>query len=146
MPAPRKVRYKTEDEYRGHFKRAYCRGPVVTFDGIPVWFRPADFDHCMYESTRRDGVKDRLSQARVERIDWIAATLTNPKAELYFGWNRKLRRVDAGRRVAVVFGEYVVVIDLHKKADASFSGRFVTAFLADNSIAKIRSMPKWVKE
>ncbi len=145
MQPPPKVNYATEVEYRTHFVRVYCRGPIVTFDGIPVWFRPMDFNHCMFESTRRDGAKDTLSRDRVERIDWIAATLGNPEAELYQGWNKRLRRADSSRRVAVVYGEFVVVIDIHTKDDGKRSARFVTAFLADNSIAKIRSMPKWVQ-
>jgi hypothetical protein len=143
MAAPPKVFYGTEAEYRTHFARVYCRGPIVTFDRIPVWFRPADFDHCMFESTRRDGAKDTLSRDRVERIDWISATLRNPRAELFCGWSRRHRCVDRDRRVAVVYEEYVVVIDVHLKGDGNRSARFVTAFLADSSIAKIRSMPKW---
>ena len=145
MLPPPKVNYATEAEYRAHFVRVYCRGPVMTFDRIPVWFRPKDFDHCMFESTRRDGVKDVLSRVRAERVDWIGATLTNPKADLYCGWDKRLRRVDRNRRVAVVYEEFVVVIDVHQKPDRTYTARFVTAFLADKSIAKIRGMPRWVK-
>jgi len=143
MPIPPKVIYPTEAEYRAHFVRVYCHGPISTFDQIPVWFRPIDFGHCMYESSRRDGAKDTLSRERVERIDWVAATLKNPDADLYYGWSKHRRCVDRRRRVAVVYEEYVVVIDVHTKGDGSRSARFVTAFLADKSIAKIRRMPKW---
>lgn len=117
----------------------------MTFDRIPVWFGPADFNHCMFESTRRDGAKDVLSRDRVERVDWIGATLKNPEADLYCGWDKRRRRVDRNRRVAVVYEEFVVVIDVRRKADGTYKARFVTAFMADNSIAKIRSMPKWTK-
>jgi hypothetical protein len=99
----------------------------------------------MFESTRRDGVKDTLSRARLERVDWIRATLTNPKANLYCGWDKQLRRVDRDRRVAVVYEEFVVVIDVHQKLDRTYTARFVTAFVADKSIGKIRGMPRWAK-
>ena len=143
MPAPARVVYASEDEYRERFRRVYCQGPIKTFDGIEVRFRREDFDHCMFESSRRDGSKDRFSKDRSERIDWIKATLENPDAELYQGWDKRRKRCDPDSRVAVVYEEFVVVIRVKRAADGTRTARFLTAYLADNSIGKIRGMPKW---
>lgn len=144
MPCPPKVAYPTELEYRQHFERVYCAGPVVTADGIPVRFRKHDFDHCMYESSQRNDSKDLFSKDRSERIDWIKATLENPASELYVGWDKKKKRYDSASRVAVVFEEFVVVIRIKTATNGSRTGQFVTAYLADNSIGKIKGSPKWV--
>lgn len=143
MPSPPKVTYATESDYRSHFHRVYCQAPIMTFDGIPVRFRRNDFDHCMFESSRRDGTKDRFSKERSERIDWIKATLESPDAELYQGWDKQRKRCDPDSRVAVVYEEFVVVIRVKQAADGTRRASFVTAYLADASIGKIRSMPKW---
>ena len=45
--------------------------------------------------------------------------------------------------VSVVYENYVVVIQLTKKHDGTLKGEFKTAFVADNSIGKIRNSPKW---
>lgn len=71
MAYPPLVCYRTVDEYRAHFERVYCQGTITTFDGIAVRFRKSRFDHCFYESTRRNQVKDAFSAQRAERIDWI---------------------------------------------------------------------------
>jgi len=144
VPAPAKVNYPTEDEYRRHFERVYCNEPILAFDGILVRFRKDDFDHCMYESTHRDGVKDQFSKERSERIDWIKATLENPAAELYQGWDSKRKCYLADRRVSVVYEEFVVVIQILGNPRGSLRARFITAFLADNSIDRIKKGPKWV--
>lgn len=38
---------------------------------------------------------------------------------------------------------FVVVVSLWKKLDGSLKANFVTCYQADNSISKIRSLPKW---
>lgn len=143
MASPARVFYASDDEYRQHFHRVYCQGPIMTFDGIAVRFRRDDFDHCMYESSRRDGSKDRFSKDRSERIDWIKATLESPDAELYQGWDKRRKRCDPDSRVAVVYEEFAVVIHVKRAPDGTRTARFITAYLADNSIGKIRGMPKW---
>ncbi len=140
---PPKVYYPSELQYREHFYRTYCCGPIYTHDGIPVHFRKRDFTHCMYESTRRDGTKDLFSNERSERIDWIKATLESPTASLYQGWDKDRKSYDNSRRVAVVYEEFVVVIVVRKDANGNYTADFHTAFLADNSIGKIRASPKW---
>ena len=141
MSFPPLVHYRTVREYRAHYERIYCCGPIKTFDNIRVRFRKAWFDHCFFESTHRNKKKDHFSKMRSERIDWIKATLQDPNAELYVGWDSERKRYDKSRRVAVVVQDYVVVIRLigHDKA------QFVTAYVADSmsTIDRIRSSPKW---
>jgi hypothetical protein len=141
MAYPPLVHYSTEAEYRSHYERVYCRGPIATFDGIKVRFRKDQFDHCFFESTKRDGSKDQFSSLRAPRIDWIKTTLEDPAAELHCGWDKKRKCYDSSHRVAVVVGNYVVVIRLTGSGTAAF----VTAYLADSSstIAKIRQAPQW---
>lgn len=142
MAYPPLVCYGTVDEYRAHYERVYCRGAVTTFDGIAVRFRKSRFDHCFYESTRRNQVKDSFSTQRAERIDWIKAGLQDPNAELHVGWDGKKKRYDRSRRVALVAGDYVVAIRL----SGSQTAQFVTAYVADSpsTLAKIKGSPKWV--
>ncbi len=141
MHYPPLVCYKTEVEYRIHFERVYCQQPILTFDGVLVRFRKDRFDHCFYESTRRNHVKDAFSRMRAERIDWIEAGLQDPNTKLYVGWDSKRKRYDKRHRVIVVVGDYVVVIRIigNKKAE------FVTAYVADSAstLAKIKRSPIW---
>jgi hypothetical protein len=138
----------SEAEYRAHFEATYCRGPIRAFDGIEVRFRQRDFDHCCFESSRRDGNKDTFSLPRARRLDWIKAALQDPQSECYQGWDKKRKCYDGSRRVAVVLEDYVVVIAFKRK---SGQADFVTAFLADtptvpgrpSTVEMIRRGPKW---
>ena len=58
MALPPLVHYATVAEYRSHYERVYCRGNILTFDGIRVYFAASKFGHVFYESTARDGQKD----------------------------------------------------------------------------------------
>jgi hypothetical protein len=98
-----------------------------------------DFDHAFYESTL---VKDdTFSLKRAQRIGWIKAALEDPKSERYLGWDKRKKRYDRKRRVALVKGNYVVVIGISSKG----KGRFITAFVADSrkTVNLIRQNPKW---
>jgi hypothetical protein len=64
MEYPPLVQYSTEAEYRSHYENVYCCGPITTFDGIKVRFRKEQFDHCFFESSKRDGSKDQFSLLR----------------------------------------------------------------------------------
>lgn len=134
---PPLVQYITEQEYRNHFERVYCKEPIATFDDIQVRFRKSMFDHCFFESIHSKD--DTFSQQRAERIDWIAAVLQDSGAELREGWDNKRKRPAKNRRVAIIIESYVVIIRIRgSKAD------FVTAFLANHrSIQKIRTNPLW---
>lgn len=141
MVYPSVVHYASAQEYRIHFERVYCRGTLLCFDGIAVRFNKQDFDHCFFESSNCDGIKDRFSMLRAERIDWIKATLQDELADMFVGWDKHKQRYDHGRRVALVMENYVVVIRLTGPQKA----RFVTAFVADSqrTLNRIKRSPKW---
>lgn len=143
MCTPPLVTYGSVQDYRDHYERIYCQTPLVAFDNIPVWFAKSRFNHAFFESTRRNKIKDQFSHERSQRIDWIRATLQHPNAELYCGWDKCKKRYDPKWRVSVVYGNYVVIIQLTKKHDGTLKGHFKTAYVADNSIGKIRNSPKW---
>jgi len=143
MALPPLVHYATTAEYRTHYEQIYCRGNILTFDGIRVHFSPGKFGHMFYESTARNGIKDAFSPVRAQRIDWIKATLEHPAAALFEGWDKTSRRYDATRRVAVVYEDFVVVVAMTLKSDGSLKANFVTCYQADNSISKIRTSPVW---
>ena len=148
MSYPPLATYRTEAEYRLHFDQVYCRGSIKTFDGILVRFRKSIFEHCFFESSRRDKSKDTFSIKRAERIDWIKRALCDPDSERYVGWDKRRKRYNRSRRVTIVMGNYVVVIKLTGTGKADF----VTAFLADthrsmgrpSTIDLIRRGPKWL--
>ncbi len=129
--------------YQSHFVVKYCCGPIPTFDGIQVWFRPDKFRHAFFESSNRDGIKDRFSIKRAERMDWIEATLQDPTATLKQGWIKAEKRHDPQRRVAVVKGDYVVVIAINRRNPRKAS--FVTAFVADtqHTLNQILTSQSW---
>lgn len=147
MEYPPFVKYKTPDDYRVHFERIYCCGPIITFDGIAVRFRKCKFAHDFYESSKRDKNKDLFSWKRAERIDWIKVALEDPNSERYEGWDNERKRYDPGRRVAIVMGNYVVVIALVGPKDADF----ITAYVVNeksrpgrpSTTELIRRGPKW---
>ncbi len=116
----------------------------MTFDGIPVRFRESDFDHCMFESSKRNGVKETFSRKRAERIDWIKATLADPSADLRQGWDKRRKRIAPERRVAIAYEEFAVIIAISKPKRGGYIADFVTGFLAENNILKIKAMPRWV--
>lgn len=140
MPYPDFRIFGSEKECRDHFHATYCVDAVLTFDNISVRFRKQMFDHCFFESSMRNGTKDRFSQLRAERIDWIYAALRDTGAELFVGYDSARKREDPSRRVALVQANYVVVIALIDRANAVF----VTAYVADyNTVGKIRRSSKW---
>lgn len=138
MIYPPLVKYENESQYRTHFEHVYCRGQIVTFDGIPVKFKKTDFSHAFFES--QNSKDDTFSHKRAQRIDWIKSALEDPDSERYVGWDNK-KKSNRRRRVALVEGNYVVVIGMGSKGNA----RFITAFVADNrrTIEMIRRNPRW---
>lgn len=139
---------KTEDEYRVHFYKRYCVGPILTFDGISVRFRKDDFEHVFFESSNRRGNKDRFSLERAERMDWILLVLQDSSAFLHMGWDKKRKTYTNISRVAFLVDGYVVVIHLTDDNEA----KFVTAYVAGkvptgsqriSTYAQIWNSPKW---
>ena len=130
----------TEEELREIWKTEYCNAPIVTFDGVSVKFYEDKFDHLFYESENRK-LKDKsiLSYNRLEKIYWIKDTLQDADATLKIGWDGKNKTYDESRRVALVKGNYVVVIILFSTTKA----RFVTAYeiTDDENLEKIMQSP-----
>lgn len=138
MAYPPLVQYQTEQEYREHFERVYCHGSIQTFDSIMVRFCKHQFYHCFFESVYSKD--DTFSPQRAERIDWIKAALDDGNAELRLGWDNKKKRAANDRRVAIVVGNYVVIIRIYRVNRAEF----VTAFVAgQRTISQIRTNPLW---
>ena len=55
---------------------------------------------------------------------------------------KKKKKYSKNRRVAIISGDYVVIIQLNNKMTKA---NIVTAYVADKSISKILSAPKWEK-
>lgn len=134
----------SEQDYRIHYEHEYCLlGPISTFDHIPVYFGKGRFNHAFYRPANRHDRKDTFCTARAERMPWIKATLENPFADLFQGWIAATRSVEPARRVAVMYNDYVVVIELSLKRTGTLKANFVTAFLMEDGTEKIRVNPKW---
>ena len=132
---------QTEAQYRALYNQTYCNtaAPIITHDGITVKFPTQRFDHAFFESSNRNGVKDAFSVNRSQRILWIKQTLEDPTSDLRHGWDSKKKRYIKNSRVAIVQGDYVVIINMKDAKNAVF----ITAYVADNSIGKIQGSPKW---
>lgn len=139
MTYPPLINYNSEHEYRKHFEKIYCQEPITTFDGIAIRFKKQDFDHAFYESVASKD--DTFSWQRAERIDWIKAALEDPNSSRFIGWDNSKKRYDIKRRVALVNGNYVVVIAITGRD----KGRFITAYIADTgrTLQMIQQSPPW---
>lgn len=146
-PIPPLLKLADEVAYRQRFLELYCGGPITTFDGILVRFRHTDFDHCCYGRTRPQGPKDKFASLRAERLEWIEIALKSASSDRFVGWDSASKCYDKSRRVTLVFGDFVVVIAMTKKADGTkpAEARFITAYIADSTdvILKIRQGPRW---
>lgn len=142
------VRNYKETDLRRIWSEEYCRKVIKTHDGIRVHFYDNNFNHAFYESSVRNGSsnkpksKDIFSRQRVARMMWIKDVLADKDAKMYVGYDSKVKGYTRAKRVSVVKGDYVVVIQLYKEDHA----RFITAYVADNSIEKITNGPEWVSE
>lgn len=138
---PPLLKLADEAAYRARFEGIYCAGAVTTFDGVTVRFQKRDFDHCFFESSQRNRIKDTFSQLRAERLEWIAVAFQDVAADRFQGWDRDTKTYDKTRRVTLVCGNYVVVIAL----TGATSARFLTAYVADTprTLAKLKTSPKW---
>lgn len=146
MCCPPLIKLPTEKDYKNIFEKEYCKKPIITFDEIPIWFNKRMFYHAFFKSSKRDKIKDIFSLVRAERIMWIKETLQNHKAIQYQGWDRKKRKYRNVVRIDLIFDDYVVISSIWKLKNGLYKGKFKTAFVADNSIHKIKASPKWVKK
>lgn len=81
-------------EYKEHYLSNYCRSSIITHDDIRVYFSPSKFGHAFYKNSQnKSGVKDVFSTERAQRMDWIKATLSNPSALMFFGWNKDKKTI-----------------------------------------------------
>lgn len=143
MPPPL-LKLAHQAAYRAHYEAHCCAGPIMTHDGIPVYFDKHRFSHAFFESVAAKD--DTFSSARAERMDWIRLTLADAAADRYQGWNKKAKAYEPHRRVEVVHENFVVVLQISKKKDGTLKAKFITCFQADNSIARIRTSPAWNRQ
>ena len=139
------VKDHTESDLRRIWLEEYCRKVIKTHDGIRVHFYDSNFDHAFYESSVGNGSrnkpksKDIFSPRRAARMMWIKDVLADKDAKMYVGYDSKAKGYTRSKRVSVVKGDYVVVIQIYKEDHANF----ITAYVADNSINKITNGPEW---
>ncbi|WP_083841533.1 hypothetical protein [Pseudovibrio sp. FO-BEG1] len=141
--SPPLLKLSDESEYRSHYESSLCQGEITTHDGIRVYFKKNRFEHAFFESSNRNGQKDSFSLIRAERMDWITATLQDPNADWYQGYDSKSGKYNPKRRVAIAYGDFVVIISISMKRNGSPKANFITCYNADNSISKIRTSPRW---
>ena len=130
-----------ELELRAIWKNEYCLKPLVTFDKIKVSFYEDMFDHAFYESEDRI-TKDKsiLSYNRLEKIYWIKETLLDTDAILKQGWDNTTKTYFKNRRLAIVKGNYVVII----RFISLLKAKFVTAYEKDD-IENILNSPDFIR-
>ncbi len=99
------------------------------------------FNHLFYESENRK-LKDKsiLSYNRLEKIYWIKDTLQDVTAILKKGWDTENKEYFKNRRLAIVKGNYVVIIRFTGKLKASI----VTAYEKED-ISNILNSPDFEK-
>ena len=127
----------TEEQLRELWRIEYCEQSVYTFDHALVRFYEDMFDHAFYESeNRKRKDKSILSYNRLEKIYWIKAALQDENAILKKGWDNQGKAYFKDRRVAIVKGNYVVII----RFTGLLKAKFVTAFEKED-ISNILSGP-----
>lgn len=131
----------SEVELRKIWYEEYCQQEIYTFDKVKVLFFEDMFDHVFYESANRKA-KDKsiLSLNRLEKLLWIKDTLKDPDAILKKGWDVKRKEYFENRRVAIVRGNFVVIIVFTGLLKANF----VTAY-EKNDIENIMIAPDFEK-
>lgn len=130
-----------EEELREIWRREYCLSTITTLDDVVVRFYEDMFDHIFFESANRVA-KDKsiLSLNRLEKIYWIKEALQDPDAIHKQGWDTQNKCYFDDRRVAIVKGNYVVIIRFTGKLKA----KLVTAYEKDD-ISNILASPDFVK-
>lgn len=130
-----------EEEMRKIWKEEYCLSEIETFDAIKVKFYEDDFDHCFFESyNRKRKDKSILSLNRLEKMLWIKETLQDESAILKKGWDTAQKKYYTNRRVAIVKGNYIVII----RFTAVLKARLVSAY-EKNDIENILQSPGFTK-
>jgi hypothetical protein len=132
----------SEEELRKIWHTEYSCQSIYTFDKVLVKCYDDMFDHIFYESSsRKIKNKEILSYNRLEKIYWIKETLLAPDAILKQGWDSKKKSYYKDRRIAIVKGNFVVVI----RFTGLLKAKLVTAYEKED-ISKILSSPDFKKE
>jgi hypothetical protein len=132
----------TEAELRKIWKDEYCDQDIFTFDNVHVKFYEDMFDHMFFEKADRTAkVKSILSLNRLEKIFWIKETLLDSTAILKKGWDNVNKKYFTDRRVAIVKGNYVVII----RFTGLLKAKIVTAY-EKNDIDNILNSPDFEKD
>jgi hypothetical protein len=130
-----------ENELRRIWREEYCVKEIITFDNVHVKFYEDMFDHVFYESANRiKKDKSILSYNRLEKIYWIKEVLLDKDAILKKGWDNENKEYFRDRRVAIVKGNYIVVI----RFTGLLKAKFVTAF-EKNDIENILNSPDFIR-
>lgn len=143
------ARNYTEEQFRKMWHDEYIVPKIYTHDNIRVHFYDDNFDHAFYESSGRNVSrksplhKDTLSYQRLSRMLWIKDVLSDPEAKMVMGYDSKTKTYVDNKRVSIVKGDYVVVIQLYGDYQ---NAKFITAYVANNSIDKILSSPEWTQK
>lgn len=131
----------TETELREMWKEEYCTNPIITFDGVVIRCYEDMFDHIFYESANRvEKDKSILSLNRLEKMLWIKDVLEDESAILKQGWDNDNKMYFEDRRVAIVKGNYVVII----RFTGVLKAKLVTAYEKED-IQNILSSPDFEK-
>ena len=140
MPALLKL--ADQAAYQQHFVQTYCAGPLMTHDGIPVYFKRQSFYHAFFETvTHKD---DTFSPDRAERMDWIAATLADAATQCFQGWVAKTKSYDPTRRVELRSQNFVVVLFMKKGQNGQLKAEFLTCYpVANQRLPKVLAAPVW---
>ena len=102
--------------------------------------RPKLIRYIVSQKQSRLDLGSVMNQGKIFLAKLSQGAIGEETAELYVGWDNTKKRYDPSRRVALVTGNYVVIIQMWGKP---LSGVFVTAFSPKAYvISLIKSSPK----
>ena len=144
MPPPL-LHLADQAAYQQYFVGKYCAGPMLTHDGIPVYFKRQSFYHAFFETVVYKD--DTFSPTRAERIDWIEATLKDLGGTRFQGWVAKTKTYDPTRRVELCYENFVVVLIMGLNKDGDLRAEFLTCYpVANKRLPKVQNAPAWDRE
>ena len=134
-----------EAAYQQHFVQKYCTGPLLTHDGIPVYFKRHAFYHAFFDTVVHKD--DTFSPLRAERMDWIEATLIDAQTNRLQGYVARTKQHDPARRVELRYQNFIVVLIMGLAKDGTLKGEFLTCYPVNNNrLPKVRGAPVWNRQ
>lgn len=138
--------YTTEEEYKNHFIEIFVNNsPILTHDGIEVFFWESDFEHAFYQRSEKSWAskKSTFSLNRATKMDYILDMLNDSSLIAYQGYDKACNSHDNESRSVVLTTEMLLLVIRHAGPNKA---RFKTMFVIDNQITlkKIISNPIWV--